>query len=46
LLELAGLKQILSEPVVKDDGEELVRANWAARGFWESQKQALLMDVL
>jgi len=41
LLELAGLKQILSEPIVKDDGEELLRADWAAQGFWESQKQAL-----
>ena len=41
LLELAGLKQILSEPIVTDDGEELLRADWAARGFWESQKQAL-----
>ena len=33
LLELAGLKQILSEPIVKDDGEELLRADWAAQGF-------------
>ena len=41
LLELAGLKQILSAPTVKDDGEELLRADWAAQGFWESQKQAL-----
>ena len=33
LLELAGSKQILSKPIVKYDGEELFRANWAARGF-------------
>ena len=41
LLELAGLKQIISEPIVKDDGHEMLRADWAARGFWESQTQAL-----
>ena len=46
LLELAGLKQILSEPIVTDDGEELLRADWAARGFWESQNKHYLMDVL
>ena len=41
MLELAGLKQIISEPIVKVDGEELLRTDWAAQGFWESQKQAL-----
>jgi hypothetical protein len=41
LLECAGLKQVLSEPIVKDCGDEQLRADWAARGFWEPQKQAL-----
>ena len=39
LLELARLRQILSEATVKDNGEELLRADWAALGFQESQKQ-------
>ena len=37
LLELARLRQILSEATVKDNGEELLRADWAALGFQESQ---------
>jgi len=41
LLELAGLKQIISEPVVYESDEESLRADWAARGFWEPQKLAL-----
>ena len=44
LLELAGLKNIISEPVVIDsdiNGENGLRADWAVRGFWEPQKQAL-----
>ena len=41
LLELAGLKQIISEPIVKDDDEGILRADWAVRGFWEPQKHAL-----
>ena len=34
LLELAGLKKIISEPIVQDDGNEMLRADWAAREFW------------
>jgi hypothetical protein len=41
LLELAGLKQIISEPVVYESDEVSLRADWAARGFWEPQKLAL-----
>ena len=42
LLELAGLKQIMSEPVVRESEDECIRADWAARGFWEPQKLDLL----
>ena len=44
LLELAGLKQVISEPVIIEsdrNGENGLRADWAARGFWQHQKQAL-----
>ena len=41
LLELAGLKQVISEPVVLKTSASQLRADWAARGFWEPQKQAL-----
>ena len=41
LVELAGLKHIISEPIVKDDDEGILRADWGVRGFWEPQKQAL-----
>ena len=41
LLELAGLKHIISEPIVKDDAEGILWADWGVRGFWEPQKQAL-----
>jgi hypothetical protein len=44
LLSMAGLKQILREPVIKEsgqDGEGELRADWSARGFWETQKVAL-----
>ena len=41
LLELAGLKQIISEPILSESEDEQLRADWAARGFWEPQKQAL-----
>ena len=41
LLELAGLKQVISEPIVSESEDSQLRADWAARGFWEPQKQAL-----
>ena len=41
-LELAGLKQILSEPIVKDGCEQLLRADWAARGFLEISKTSII----
>ena len=41
LLELAGLKQVISEPIVHETADKQLRADWAARGFWEPQKQAL-----
>ena len=41
LLELAGLKQVISEPIVLETSDSQLRADWAARGFWEPQKQAL-----
>ena len=41
LLELAGLKQVISEHIVHETADKQLRADWAARGFWEPQKQAL-----
>ena len=44
LLELAGLKQITSEPIIhKSDsnGKNGLHADWGVRGFWEPQRQAL-----
>ena len=41
LLELAGFKQVISEPIVSESEDSQLRADWAARGFWEPQKQAL-----
>ena len=41
MLELAGLKQVISEPIVHETADKQLRADWAARGFWEPQKQAL-----
>ena len=35
LLELAGLKQVISEPIVHETADKQLRADWAARGFWE-----------
>jgi len=37
LLELAGLKQVTREPIVHNsdmNGENGLRADWGARGFW------------
>ena len=41
LLELAGLKQVISEPIISESEDSQLRADWAARGFREPQKQAL-----
>ena len=44
LLELAGLKQVTREPIVRysdENGENGLRADWGARGFWEPQQMAL-----
>ena len=44
LLKLAGLKQITSEPVIREsdsNGENGLRADWGVRGFWQPQRQAL-----
>ena len=46
LLELAGLKQVISEPIILETNDKQLRADWGARGFWEPQKQALLIAVL
>ena len=46
LLELAGLKQILSEPIAKDDGEELLRADWQHEDSGNLKNKHYLMDVL
>ena len=42
LLELAGLKQIIAEPIIQEHAEEdkMLRADWKVRGFWEPQKDA------
>jgi hypothetical protein len=44
LLQLAGLKQVISEPIIREsdsNGENGLRADWGARGFWQPQRQAL-----
>jgi hypothetical protein len=44
LLKLAGLNQVISEPVVKEsdcNGENGLRADWGVRGFWQPQRLAL-----
>ena len=44
LFELAGLKQITPEPILREsdeNGENGLRADWGARGFWEPQKMSL-----
>jgi len=43
LLKLAGFKQIVSEPVLREsdlNGENGLRADWGVRGFWQPQRQA------
>jgi hypothetical protein len=43
LLILAGFKQVISEPVLREsdvDGENGLRADWGVRGFWHPQRQA------
>ena len=44
LLELAGLKQIISEPIIQEETVQtnMLRADWSVRSFWEPQKQALV----
>ena len=44
LLRLAGLKQIVSEPILREsdvNGENGLRADWGVRGFWQPQRQAV-----
>ena len=44
LCSLAGLKQVISEPVIQEgNGRDIKvsRADWSVRGFWDSQKIAL-----
>ena len=43
LCTLAGLQQILSEPVLQEpsDDQAGLRADWKVRGFWEVQRDAL-----
>ena len=44
LCGLAGLNQILSEPVIQEgNGNDIksLRADWPVRGFWDSQRTAL-----
>ena len=43
LLKLAGFKQVISEPVLREsdvEGENGLRADWGVRGFWHPQRQA------
>ena len=44
LLELASLKQVTSEPIVRysdENGANGLIADWEARRFWEPQQMAL-----
>ena len=45
LCSLAGLKQIISEPVIQEGNDRDIkglRADWSVRGFWDSQNIALV----
>ena len=45
LCSMAGLSQIISEPILQESNEnedlEGLRADWSVRGFWDSQRTAL-----
>ena len=43
LCHLAGLHQIISEPVLQEasDNQPGLRADWKVRGFWDAQRDAL-----
>ena len=44
LCSLAGLKQVISEPVIQEGNDRDIkglRVDWSLRGFWDSQKIAL-----
>ena len=48
LLELAGLKQVTREPIVRNsdmNGENGLRADWGARGFRDAKQMVLLVFV-
>ena len=44
LCSLAGMTQIISEPVIQEGNDKELkglRADWSVRGFWDSQRTAL-----
>ena len=43
LCNLAGLHQIISEPVLQEasDNQPGLRADWKVQGFWDAQRDAL-----
>ena len=48
LLKLAGLQQVTREPIVRNsdmNGENGLRADWGARGFWDAKQMVLLAFV-
>ena len=43
-MQKSGFTQITEEPILKEssaDGDDGLRVDWSARGFWESQREAL-----
>ena len=46
LCALAGLSQIVSEPILQEPTDEIVglRADWSVQGFWEHQR-TVLFDI-
>ena len=38
LLEMAGLRQIIPEPIIFESAEEQLRVDWMVRGFEHPQK--------
>ena len=41
LLEIAGLRQIIAEPIIFESAEEQLRVDWMVRGFEHPQKVSL-----
>ena len=46
LLEFAGLKQVISEPIISESEDSQLRADWAAWVFGSHKNKRFLIVVL